>query len=54
MLSREALLDALCDPMTRATSLMLRREYQLDEAGKSDLPMELAQANTPGAGWGVL
>jgi hypothetical protein len=50
MLSREALLDALWHPMTRATSLMLREEYQSDETGKSDLPMELAQASTPGAG----
>jgi len=51
MLSQEALLDAFCDPMTRrATSLMLREEYQSDETGKSDLPMELTQASTPRAG----
>ncbi|GHO80426.1 hypothetical protein KSD_81970 [Ktedonobacter sp. SOSP1-85] len=46
MLSQEALLDALCDPMTRATSLMLREEYQPDETGKSDPPMKLTQAIT--------
>jgi len=44
MLSQEAQLDALCDPMTRrATFLRLRGKYQSDKTGKSDLPMELMQ-----------